>query len=45
MPDELLRHLIGPTPYSTWRLWAAVLLMLLVVVWYAFVFVATPPSE
>lgn len=45
MPDELLRHLIGPTPYSTWRLWAAVLLMLLVVAWYAFVFVATLPSD
>lgn len=45
MPDELLRHVIGPTPYSTWWLWVAVVLLLVVFAWYAIVFVATLPSE
>ena len=45
MPDELLRHVIGPTPYSPWWLWAAILLLLLVIAWYAAVFIATLPSD
>jgi hypothetical protein len=45
VPDELLRHVIGPTPYSPWWLCAAALLLLLVIAWYAVVFVATLPSE
>lgn len=45
MPDELLRHVLGPTPYSPWWLWAAILLVLLVIAWYAVVFVATLPSD
>jgi hypothetical protein len=43
--DELLRHVMGPTPYSAWWLWAAVALLVVVSVWYAIVFVATLPSE
>ncbi|MGE2717174.1 hypothetical protein ACQI4L_24220 [Mycolicibacterium litorale] len=45
MPDELLRHVIGPSPYSTWWLWLAILLLLLVIVWYAAVLIATLPSD
>ncbi|BCI55935.1 hypothetical protein NIIDNTM18_52130 [Mycolicibacterium litorale] len=45
MRDELLRHVIGPTPYSSWWLWAAILLLLFVIVWYGAVFVATLPSD
>ncbi|BBY18826.1 hypothetical protein MLIT_44180 [Mycolicibacterium litorale] len=37
--------MIGPTPYSGWWLWVAILLILLVIVWYAVVFVATLPSD
>jgi hypothetical protein len=36
---------MGPTPYSTLWLWAALLLILLVIAWYAVVFVATLPSD
>jgi hypothetical protein len=45
VPDELLRHVIGPTPYSPWWLWLAILLLLLVITWYATVFIATLPSD
>ncbi|WP_197376308.1 hypothetical protein [Mycolicibacterium baixiangningiae] len=45
MPDELLRHVMGPTPYSTLWLWVALLLLILVIAWYVVVFVATLPSE
>ncbi|KUI26442.1 hypothetical protein [Mycobacterium sp. GA-2829] len=45
MPDELLRHVIGPTPYSTWWLWVAIVLLVIVIAWYVLVFVATLPSE
>ncbi|BBY37820.1 hypothetical protein MMAN_19540 [Mycobacterium mantenii] len=45
MPDDLLRYLFGPQPYSSWWLWLAVLLMLAVSGWYAAVFVWTLPSH
>lgn len=45
MRDELLRHVMGPTPYSTLWLWLALLLLLLVIAWYVVVFVATLPSD
>lgn len=45
MPDDLLRFVIGPTPYSGWWLWLAVLLILLVICWYTVVFVWTLPAE
>jgi hypothetical protein len=43
--DELLRFVIGPTPYSSRWLWLAVLLLLVVIVWYAAVFVFTMPGR
>ncbi|WP_406815061.1 hypothetical protein [Mycobacterium sp. M23085] len=45
MPDDLLRHVSGPQPYSPGWLWLAVLLILAVVGWYAGVFVWTLPSH
>lgn len=45
MPDDLLRHVFGPQPYSPWWLWLGVLLLLAVVGWYAGVFVWTLPSR
>jgi hypothetical protein len=43
--DELLRFIIGPTPYSSWWLWLAVLLLLIVIGWYAAIFVFTMPGR
>lgn len=45
MPDELLHHVFGPQPYSSWWLWWAVLLTLAVFGWYVGVFVWTLPSH
>ncbi|MCK8646872.1 hypothetical protein [Mycobacterium colombiense] len=45
MPDDLLRHVFGPQPYSSGWLWLAVLLTVAVFVWYAGVFVWTLPSD
>ena len=45
MPDDLLRHVIGPTPYSSWWLWTAVLLLLVLIAWYAGVFMLTLPNR
>lgn len=45
MPDDLLRHVIGPQPYSSWWLWWAMLLILAVTFWYAVVFIWTLPSQ
>lgn len=45
MPDDLLRHVIGPTPYSSWWLWATVLLLVILIVWYAGVFALTMPAR
>jgi hypothetical protein len=45
VPDDLLRHVFGPQPYSSWWLWLAVLLILTVIGWYAGVFVWTLPSH
>jgi hypothetical protein len=45
VPDDLLRFIIGPTPYSSTWLWLGLLLLLLVIAWYAGVFVWTLPSE
>lgn len=43
MPDDLLRHVIGPTPYSSLWLWLAIALSVLLVGWYAGVFLFTMP--
>jgi hypothetical protein len=45
VPDDLLRHVFGPQPYSSWWLWWAVLLVLAVFGWYTGVFVWTLPSH
>ncbi|MDQ2638418.1 MAG: hypothetical protein M3Y83_16245 [Actinomycetota bacterium] len=45
MPDDLLRFVIGPTPYSAWWLWLAIAVTLIVIGWYTAVFVWTLPSS
>jgi hypothetical protein len=45
VPDDLLRHVIGPTPYSSWWLWIALVLALLLAGWYLAVFVLTMPGR
>ena len=45
MPGDLLRFIGGPTPYSSWWLWLAMLLLVVVIVWYAAVFMATLPTD
>ncbi|MBE1551215.1 hypothetical protein GGC64_005275 [Mycobacterium sp. OAS707] len=45
MPDDLLRFVSGTPPYSQWWLWLALALILLVIAWYAGVFVWTLPSR
>lgn len=45
MPDDLLRFVSGPTPYSAWWLWTAVALLVVVIAWYVGVFVWTLPSH
>ena len=45
MPDDLLRHLIGPQAYSSWWLWLGLLLIVSVIGWYAGVFMWTLPSH
>jgi hypothetical protein len=36
---------IGPTPYSSWWLWLAVLLLVVLIGWYTAVFVLTTPGR
>jgi hypothetical protein len=45
VPDDLLRHVSGPTPYSWWWLVAAVLLLALLAAWYGAVFAVTAPER
>jgi hypothetical protein len=45
VPDDLLRHVFGPQPYSSCWLWWTVLLILAVTGWYAGIFVWTLPSH
>ena len=45
MPDDLLRHVIGPQAYSSWWLWLGLLLIVSVMGWYAGIFVWTLPSH
>ena len=45
MPDDLLRYVFGPQPYSSWWLWWAVLLVLALIGWYTGGFVWTLPSH
>jgi hypothetical protein len=45
VPDDLLRYVSGPMPYSPWWLWLGLLLLVIVTVWCAGVFVWTLPSH
>jgi hypothetical protein len=45
VPDDLLRFVGGPTPYSSWWLWVAVLLLMVLIGWYAAVFFLTMPGR
>jgi hypothetical protein len=45
VPEDLLRYVAGPTPYSPWWLWLGLLLLVLVIVWCAGVLVWTLPSH
>ncbi|BBX07508.1 hypothetical protein [Mycolicibacterium aichiense] len=45
MPGDLLRFVGGPTPYSSWWLWLAIILLAVIIVWYAAVFVVTLPND
>lgn len=41
MPDDLLRHVIGPLEYSAWWCWLATALSTAVIAWYAGVLLVT----
>ena len=45
MPDDLLRYVGGPMPYSPWWLWLGLFLLVLVIVWCTGVFVWTLSSH
>jgi hypothetical protein len=45
VPDDLLRHVIGPTPYSSWWLWIALALLLGLIFWYSAVYLLTVPGR
>jgi hypothetical protein len=45
VPDDLLRFVGGTPPYSLGWLWLALTLVLLVIAWYATVFIWTLPSH
>lgn len=36
--DDLLRYVIGPTPYSSWWLWISAVLLIVVIAWYSWLF-------
>ncbi|BDX34919.1 hypothetical protein TUM20985_54660 [Mycobacterium antarcticum] len=45
VPDDLIGHVIGPMPYSSWWFWVAVALTVALPAWYAAVVVATMPRR
>jgi hypothetical protein len=45
VPDDLLRFVSGPPQYSLWWLWLALALIVLVIAWYAGIFIWTLPSR
>jgi hypothetical protein len=45
VPDDLLRYVSGPMPYSAWWLWLGLLLLVVVIAWYVAIFVWTLPSH
>ncbi|KWX21642.1 hypothetical protein AFM11_24265 [Mycolicibacterium wolinskyi] len=45
MPDDLLRYVIGPSPYSSAWWWLAGTLIVVLIVWYTAVFVLTSSNQ
>jgi hypothetical protein len=45
VPDDLLRYVSGPMPYTPWWLWLGLLLLVVVIVWCTGIFVWTLPSH
>jgi hypothetical protein len=45
VPDDLLRYVFGPQPYSSWWLWWGAVAILVVTCWYAGIFLWTLPSH
>ena len=45
MSDDLLRHVIGPLPYSSWILWLAIALSVVLVGWFVGVLAFTAPGR
>ncbi len=45
MPDDLLRFVFGPSPYSPWWLWLGLALLVAVISWYVGVFIWTLPAD
>jgi len=45
VPGDLLRYVGGPGPYSSWWLWLGLVMLAVVIAWYAAVFVATMPGS
>ena len=45
MPDDLLHNVTGPTPYSSWWLWIAFILVLILIGTYTSIFVITMPNR
>jgi hypothetical protein len=45
VPDDVLQFVIGPSPYAASWLWLGLALLILVIVWYAGVFMWTLPAD
>lgn len=45
MPDDLLRHVIGPMAYPSWLLWLAIAASVILIGWYVGIFLATSPGR
>jgi hypothetical protein len=45
VPDDVLQFVIGPSPYATSWLWLGLTLLILVIAWYAGVFIWTLPAD
>lgn len=45
MPDDVLQFVIGPSPYASSWLWFGLVLLIVVIAWYAGVFIWTLPAD
>lgn len=45
MPDDVLQFVIGPSPYAASWLWLGLALLIVVIAWYAGVFIWTLPAD